>query len=146
MFTANSRPYKLPNDATWFITGCSSGIGKALAQHIANKPPHNLIATARNLDDLAYLSDDNTHILKLQLDVTSSDQVKQAFGKTIERFRTISVLVNVRSRRLRFPRSLVLPCVETRRRRMDRISCQGGEPGMGHQLCHRRACGCQDKL
>jgi short-subunit dehydrogenase len=94
MFTANSRPYKLPNDATWFITGCSSGIGKALAQHIANKPPHNLIATARNLDDLAYLSDDNTHILKLQLDVTSSDQVKQAFGKTIERFRTISVLVN----------------------------------------------------
>jgi short-subunit dehydrogenase len=94
MFTANSKPYTLPNDATWFITGCSSGIGKALAQHIASKPSHNLIATARNLDDLAYLSDDNTHILKLQLDVTSSDQVKQAFGKTVERFRTISVLVN----------------------------------------------------
>jgi short-subunit dehydrogenase len=94
MFTANSKPYTLPNDATWFITGCSSGIGKALAQHIASKPSHNLIATARNLDDLAYLSDDKTHILKLQLDVTSSDQVKQAFGKTVEKFRTISVLVN----------------------------------------------------
>jgi short-subunit dehydrogenase len=94
MFTANSKPYTLPNDATWFITGCSSGIGKALAQHIASKPSHNLIATARNLDDLAYLPDDNTHILKLQLDVTSSNQVKQAFGKTVEKFRTISVLVN----------------------------------------------------
>jgi short-subunit dehydrogenase len=94
MFTANSKPYTLPNDATWFITGCSSGIGKALAQHIASKPSHNLIATARNLDDLAYLPDDKTHILKLQLDVTSSDQVKQAFGKTVEKFRTISVLVN----------------------------------------------------
>jgi NADP-dependent 3-hydroxy acid dehydrogenase YdfG len=94
MFTANSKPYKLPNDPTWFITGCSSGIGKALAQHITKTPSHNLVATARNLDDLDYLSDDNTHILKLGLDVTSSDQVKQAFEKAIERFRTISVLVN----------------------------------------------------
>jgi NAD(P)-dependent dehydrogenase (short-subunit alcohol dehydrogenase family) len=94
MFTANSKPYTLPNDATWFITGCSSGIGKALAQHIASKPSYNLIATARNLDDLAYLSDDNIRILKLQLDVTSFDQVKQAFGKTVEKFGTISVLVN----------------------------------------------------
>jgi NAD(P)-dependent dehydrogenase (short-subunit alcohol dehydrogenase family) len=94
MFTANSKPYTLPNDATWFITGCSSGIGKALAQHIASKPSYNLIATARTLDDLAYLSDDNIRILKLQLDVTSFDQVKQAFGKTVEKFGTISVLVN----------------------------------------------------
>lgn len=40
--------YQLPADAVWFITGCSSGIGKALAQHIASKPAHRLVATARN--------------------------------------------------------------------------------------------------
>jgi NAD(P)-dependent dehydrogenase (short-subunit alcohol dehydrogenase family) len=94
MFAANTKPYKLPADATWFITGCSSGIGKALAQHIASKPAHRLVATARNPDDLAYLPDDNPNILKLQLNVTSPDLIKTAFEKTVNRFGTVNVLVN----------------------------------------------------
>ena len=94
MFAANTKPYKLPTDATWFITGCSSGIGKALAQHIASKPAHRLVATARNPDDLAYLPDDNPNILKLQLNVTSPNLVKTAFEKTVDRFGTVNVLVN----------------------------------------------------
>jgi NAD(P)-dependent dehydrogenase (short-subunit alcohol dehydrogenase family) len=94
MFAANTKPYKLPADATWFITGCSSGIGKALAQHIASKPAHRLVATARNPDDLAYLPDDNPNILKLQLNVTSPDLIKTAFEKTVNRFSTVNVLVN----------------------------------------------------
>lgn len=94
MFAANTKPYNLPSDAIWFITGCSSGIGKALAQHIASKPAHRLVATARNPDDLAYLPSDNPNILKLQLDVTSPDLVQSAFSATTARFGTIDVLIN----------------------------------------------------
>jgi len=94
MFPANTKPYDLPNDATWFVTGCSSGIGKALASMIASKPSHRLVATARNPDDLAYLPDDNPDILKLQLDVTSPELVKRVFEQAVERFGTIDVLVN----------------------------------------------------
>ena len=94
MFAANTKPYKLPADATWFITGCSSGIGKALAQHIASKPSYRLVATARNPADLAYLPADNPNILKLHLDVTSPALVTQAMAHATARFRTISVLVN----------------------------------------------------
>lgn len=94
MFAANARPYALPSDSAWFITGCSSGIGKALAQHIASKPSCRLIATARDPHDLSYLPDDATNILKLALDVTSPDAVKTAVKTSIERFGSIDVLVN----------------------------------------------------
>ncbi|KAF1364297.1 NAD(P)-binding protein [Lizonia empirigonia] len=94
MFSANTNPYSLPANATWFISGCSSGIGKALASIIASKPCHRLVATAHKLDDLAYLPDDNPDILKLQLDVISPDLVKRVFEKAVEAFGTIDVLVN----------------------------------------------------
>lgn len=94
MFTANSKPYgNLPN-GVWFITGCSSGIGKALAQHIVVRPSHRLIATARNPNDLPYLPDDATNVVKLALDVTSPDAVQSAVKTSIERFGKIDVLVN----------------------------------------------------
>ncbi|KAH6639282.1 hypothetical protein C7974DRAFT_305812 [Boeremia exigua] len=94
MFATNTKPYHLPFDATWFITGCSSGIGKALAQHVASKPSHRLVATARKLTDLAYLSGNESNILKLALDVTSPDAVSHAFKISVEQFGTIDVLVN----------------------------------------------------
>lgn len=94
MFSANKKPYNLPTNATWFISGCSSGIGKALASSIASKPCHRLVATARKLDDLSYLPDNNPDILKLQLDVISPDLVKRVFEKAVEEFGTIDVLVN----------------------------------------------------
>lgn len=94
MFAANTKPYHLPADATWFITGCSSGIGKALAQHIASKSSHRLIATARNPSDLTYLPDNKTNILKLALDVTAPNAIDCAFKTSIEQFGTINVLVN----------------------------------------------------
>lgn len=94
MFAANTNPYTLPPDATWFITGCSSGIGKALAQYIASKPSHHLVATARNPSDLSYLPDNNARILKLALDVTSPSAVSCAFKTATEQFGTLDVLVN----------------------------------------------------
>ncbi|KAL2198895.1 hypothetical protein P885DRAFT_66980 [Corynascus similis CBS 632.67] len=86
MNPVNTKPYKLPDDAVWLITGCSSGIGRALATLVASKPRHRLIATARNPADLAYLPDDNPNILRLPLDVTSPESVNAAFAAAAEYF------------------------------------------------------------
>ena len=94
MFAANTKPYKLPPDSIWFITGCSSGIGKALAEHIASKTSYRLVATARNISHLQYLPDDNTSILKLALDVTSPDAVSSAIEQSTRQVGNIDVLVN----------------------------------------------------
>lgn len=68
------------------VTGCSSGIGRALATLVASKPNHRLIATARNPADLAYLPEGNANILKLPLDVTSPESVNAAFTAATEHF------------------------------------------------------------
>lgn len=77
---SNSRSTHSP------VTGCSSGIGRALATLVASKPRHRLIATARNPADLAYLPDDNPNILRLPLDVTSPESVNAAFAAAAEYF------------------------------------------------------------
>src|SRR3954447_20298539 len=91
----NTKSYILPPDATWLstfcfiinmnqkltlntVTGCSSGIGQALATLIASKPSLRLIATARNPSTLSYLPD-SPNILKLPLDVTFPTSVNNAF-------------------------------------------------------------------
>ncbi|KAL3476564.1 hypothetical protein BJX99DRAFT_270380 [Aspergillus californicus] len=79
MNPVNKNPYQLPHDATWLITGCSSGIGRDIAQLIASKPSHRLIATARDVSSLSYLPDNNPLIIKLPLDVTSPVSVNAAF-------------------------------------------------------------------
>ncbi len=62
------------------VTGCSSGIGRALATLIASKPSHRLIATARDPSSLSYLPDSSPSILKLPLDVTSPSSISAAFA------------------------------------------------------------------
>ncbi|KAI0430885.1 NAD(P)-binding protein [Xylaria sp. FL1042] len=96
MNPVNTKPYQLPADATWFITGCSSGIGRAIAELVASKPGQRLIATARNTSSLSYLAD-NEATLKLTLDVTSRASVEQAFKAAADHFGAdfhIDVLVN----------------------------------------------------
>ncbi|KAK2768528.1 hypothetical protein FQN54_000384 [Arachnomyces sp. PD_36] len=86
MNPVNTSPYKLPDDAVWLITGCSSGIGREIANLIASKPSQRLVATARNPSDLSYLPDSNPNILKLPLDVTSANSVDSAFKAAREHF------------------------------------------------------------
>ncbi|TVY45596.1 putative oxidoreductase [Lachnellula occidentalis] len=96
MNPVNTKEYKLPFDATWLITGCSSGIGRALATLIASKPNQRLIATARIPSSLSYLPD-TPNILKLALDVTSPSSVNAAFAAAAEHFGTdfhLDVVVN----------------------------------------------------
>ncbi|GAW24383.1 hypothetical protein ANO14919_139670 [Xylariales sp. No.14919] len=96
MNPVNTKPYQLPADATWFVTGCSSGIGRAIAELVASKPGQRLVATARNPSSLSYLADDNDAILKLALDVTSRTSVEKAFKAAADHFEEfhIDVLVN----------------------------------------------------
>ncbi|KAH8899761.1 short-chain dehydrogenase/reductase-like protein SDR [Thozetella sp. PMI_491] len=87
------QPYHLPKDAVWFITGCSSGIGRALAETIASKPGLRLVATARKVASLDYLpSSDN--ILKLPLDVTSTESVDAAIAAALAKWGRLDVVVN----------------------------------------------------
>ncbi|KAK3684058.1 hypothetical protein B0T22DRAFT_269200 [Podospora appendiculata] len=86
MNPVNTKPYELPFGAVWLITGCSSGIGRALATLVASKSDQRLIATARNPSDLSYLPDANPNIVKLALDVTSPGSVNAAFAAAAEHF------------------------------------------------------------
>jgi NAD(P)-dependent dehydrogenase (short-subunit alcohol dehydrogenase family) len=80
--------------ATWFITGCSTGIGRALATTALDRG-ETVVLTARNpttLDDLAASYPDTA--LALALDVTDDAQRRKAVEFALDRFGGIDVLVN----------------------------------------------------
>lgn len=68
------------------VTGCSSGIGRALAELIASKPSHRLIATARDPSTLSYLPDNDSSILKLALDVTQTSTISACLATAATHF------------------------------------------------------------
>lgn len=80
------------------VTGCSSGIGLALAKHIATKTPsQRVVATARNLASLsASISGlpDAPNVLKLALDVTSFTSIETVFNTAVHHFGRLDVVVN----------------------------------------------------
>lgn len=80
--------------ATWLITGCSTGLGRALAE-IALQHGDNVVVTARDattVEDLAARYPEAA--LALSLDVTAPDQVRSAITRGTEAFGGIDVLVN----------------------------------------------------
>ncbi|XKH57808.1 SDR family NAD(P)-dependent oxidoreductase [Citricoccus nitrophenolicus] len=80
--------------STWFITGASSGLGRALAQHAA-EAGHQVIATARNTSTLADLAAAHPdQVVVLPLDVTDPDSRQVAIASAENRFGGIDVLVN----------------------------------------------------
>ncbi|KAL4993405.1 NAD(P)-binding protein [Aspergillus recurvatus] len=92
MDASNTKPYHLPANAVWFVTGCSSGIGQSLAQLIA-KSSNLIVATARNPGSLSSIPD-GSNVLKLALDVTSISSIEAALKETLTKFGRIDVLVN----------------------------------------------------
>ncbi|EJT70151.1 hypothetical protein GGTG_12324 [Gaeumannomyces tritici R3-111a-1] len=94
---ANTTPYDLPDNAVWFITGCSSGIGRSLAELVLAHPTHRLVATARSpaaLSDLAGAAENADRLLKVALDVTSQAAIDAAVAAALARFGRVDVLVN----------------------------------------------------
>ena len=84
----------LSADPVWFVTGCSTGFGHALAECVVARG-WRVVATARGAErvaDLVSLAPDR--VLAVDLDVTDSAQVRAAVSAAIERFGRIDVLVN----------------------------------------------------
>lgn len=78
----------------WLITGCSTGLGRALAMRVLEYG-HRAIVTARepaSVDDIVALHTRNS--LALALDVNRPDQIAQAIAGAHARFGRIDVLVN----------------------------------------------------
>lgn len=81
---------------TWFITGCSTGFGRILAEMLLEKGDR-VIASARKLESLSELNQKSTgknQLLTYALDVTDSSQIKQVVADAIQHFGRIDVLVN----------------------------------------------------
>jgi NAD(P)-dependent dehydrogenase (short-subunit alcohol dehydrogenase family) len=80
--------------STWFITGCSTGLGRALAQAVLERGDNAAITArdARGLEDLAKAYPGTA--LALTLDVTDDDQVAAAVRQAEDAFGGIDVLVN----------------------------------------------------
>lgn len=78
----------------WFITGCSTGFGRALATNLLENG-YRVAVTARNADKVADLvAIDPENALAIALDVTDKKQVADAVAKAEEHFGHIDVLVN----------------------------------------------------
>jgi NAD(P)-dependent dehydrogenase (short-subunit alcohol dehydrogenase family) len=79
---------------TWFITGCSTGLGRAIATAVLDRGD-NAVVTARDVTrvrDLAGAHPDTA--LALALDVTDAAQGAGAVRAAEERFGSVDVLVN----------------------------------------------------
>ncbi|MDB4933334.1 MAG: short-chain dehydrogenase/reductase [Labilithrix sp.] len=83
--------------SVWFITGCSSGFGRALALEALARGD-SVVATARNPDAVAGLAEEAKvspeRVLALRLDVTRDEQIRASLDAAIARFGRIDVLVN----------------------------------------------------
>jgi len=78
----------------WFITGCSTGFGRHLAQEVLKKG-EKVAVTARNTDDVKDLiAAYPDTAFAIALDVTKPEQVKAAVQEANEKFGRIDVLVN----------------------------------------------------
>src|SRR6478752_6243220 len=79
---------------TWLITGCSTGLGRALAQAVLDRG-HNAVVTARDAGKVQDLADAFPETaIAVALDVTDDDQVEAAVAAAEKRFGGVDVLVN----------------------------------------------------
>jgi NAD(P)-dependent dehydrogenase (short-subunit alcohol dehydrogenase family) len=80
--------------STWLITGCSTGLGRALAEAVI-AAGHNAVVTARHVEKVADLAVDNTdRVFPLPLDVTDTAQIGSAVSQAEEKFGDVDVLVD----------------------------------------------------
>ncbi|KAA1192508.1 SDR family oxidoreductase [Pseudohalioglobus sediminis] len=81
----------MPRPRTVLITGCSTGIGRALALAMADAGCE-VFASARRPETLADIARDNLH--PLQLDVLDGASIQAALAKVYDRAGRVDMLVN----------------------------------------------------
>ncbi|HTQ16152.1 oxidoreductase [Mycobacterium sp.] len=80
--------------STWLITGCSTGLGRALAEAVIGAG-HHAVVTARDVARVSDLADAAPErVLAVALDVTNPEQVSVAVQQAQEKFGSVDVLVN----------------------------------------------------
>lgn len=80
----------------WFITGASTGLGKALVQFLLTQKC-KVVATARNTEDIKKYTQQYTNyndLMILPLDVTDKKQIATAIETVVKTWHQIDVLVN----------------------------------------------------
>jgi NAD(P)-dependent dehydrogenase (short-subunit alcohol dehydrogenase family) len=82
------------SNPVWFITGASSGFGRAFAEHAIQQGYHVAVAARRThkLQEIVSLAPDR--VLSVALDVTDADEVSKAAAATLDRFGRVDVLIN----------------------------------------------------
>ena len=84
----------ITKDAVWLITGCSKGLGRALAAQVLAKG-YRVVVTARRAADIADLvAAHGAAVLAVELDVTDPAQISAAVSAAEDRFSGVDVLVN----------------------------------------------------
>ena len=85
---------RIGQDAVWFITGCSTGFGRELAQFILQRGGRAVVTArdATRVQELVETAPDRA--LALALDVTQPSQIAVAVEAAERRFGTLDVLVN----------------------------------------------------
>ncbi len=78
------------NDKTIWITGASTGIGKALALKFA-KNGWNVAASARRENLLKELEESSKNIYSFPLDVTDKERCKEVFKEIIDKFKSVDI-------------------------------------------------------
>jgi NAD(P)-dependent dehydrogenase (short-subunit alcohol dehydrogenase family) len=84
----------ITKDAVWLITGCSKGLGRALAEQALSAGYH-VVVTARRIADITdFVSAHGDRALAVELDVTDPAEINLAVTAARDRFGGIDVLVN----------------------------------------------------
>lgn len=79
---------------TWLITGCSSGLGRNIAEEVL-KSGYSAVITSRNLSDIQDIAKAYPDTaLVLSLDVTNKSQITDVIKQAQKKFDGISVLIN----------------------------------------------------
>jgi len=89
--TTNSTS-TITENPVWFITGCSTGFGRALASHVLELG-YRTVVTARDPDTVKDLASKGDALI-LKLDVTDHLQAEAAIKAAEDKFGYIDVLVN----------------------------------------------------
>ena len=89
---STTKTSKQSENPVWFITGCSTGFGRHIAQHVL-KLGYRVVVTSRDMEDVQDMAELGDALI-LKLDVTDRSQAEKAVKAAEDHFGGIDVLVN----------------------------------------------------